>query len=404
MTTLDLSHNQFAPSGVLEVPFNDFKMTKNIGVHVACIQSIDEFKALKEDWNRLVGESINPHPFILWEWMFTWWEVYHQASKDKLTILTLYHDGELVALAPFYIKSVSPFVKSLKLIGEGENEADAAVTAYPDIIVKEQFRKQSISAFSEILNGTSQLTLNFNFASFNLVHENSILEELGQCLTDRYVTLKNHSENQFVINLPEDEDQYLQGLSKSTRKQFRMKLNRIKKAGNVEITSVDDLKSGLETLEGLHRARWNDSAGRNIFDSHYFKRFHYKLCERFKNQNIMQIRVMNHAEKPIVAAYNLNYKNTCYSYLGGFKSSDDKRFSPMFLFDMLEIKNFIKHHFKRYDLLVSEAQNNYKTKFGSDVNSVYKIHWLKKGIISKGMNTYLNVRPFLAKAYHLFSK
>ncbi len=404
MTTLDFSQNKVTPFGVLEIPLNDSNATKNVGLHVACIQSIEDFKALKEDWNKLVGESINPNPFILWEWMFTWWEVYHQKSKDKLALLTLYNDGELVALAPFYIKSVNPFIKSLKLLGEGENEVDAAVTTYPDIIVKEQYRKQSISVFSEVLKGSTEIPFSFNFACFNLIHEDSVLEALGQCLTDRYVTLKNHSENQFVINLPEDEDQYFEGLSKSTRKQFRMKLNRIKKAGDIEITSVAELKSGLETVEGLHRARWHHSEDSNIFDSPYFKRFHYTLSERFQGQDIMQIRVMNHNEKAIVAAYNFNYKNTCYSYLGGFKSADDKRFSPMFIFDMLEIKNLIKQHYKRYDLLVSEAQNNYKTKFGSDVNSVYKIHWLQKGLVSTSMVAYLKARPLLAKIYHTFKR
>lgn len=400
---LDLPHNKIVSPAVLKKPLNDSDIIINMGMRAVCVETLEDFKALKDDWNKLVEESINPHPFILWEWMFTWWEVYHQVGKDKLSLLALYQEGELVAIAPFYIKSVGPFINSLKLLGEGENKTDAVVTTYPDIIVKESYRKQSISVFSEILKGLTHISLNFNFACFNLVHENSILEALGRCLTDRYKTLKNHSENQFVINLPESEDQYFEGLSKSTRKQFRMKLNRIKKEGDIDITSVVDLKSGLETVEELHRARWHYSEDSNIFDSPYFKRFHNKLSERFQNQDIMQIRVMNHDEKPIAASYNFNYKNTCFSYLGGFKSADDKRFSPMFIFDMLEIKSLIRRRYKRYDLLVSEAQNNYKTKFGSDVNSVYRIHWLKKGFISKGVSAYLNVRPFLSNIYRLFS-
>ena len=120
--------------------------------NIVCITSTKEFFALKEDWNKLLEQSINPHPFVLWEWMFTWWETYQQEHKDKLCVLALYEANTLVAIAPFYIKTKGLFIKRLSLLGEGEHKNDAAVTTYPDIIVKKEYRSHAVSSFSTFLN------------------------------------------------------------------------------------------------------------------------------------------------------------------------------------------------------------------------------------------------------------
>ena len=49
----------------------------------------------------------------------------------------------------------------------------------------------------------------------------------------------------------------------------------------------------------------------------------------------------------IAAVHNFNFKKRCYSYQSGFSSSDDKRFSPMVVFDILEIQaGTYKQNFK----------------------------------------------------------
>ena len=391
------------PAPVLKSP-QSLDSALDVENKMVCIETIEDFKNLKDDWNQLVAESNNPNPFILWEWMYTWWETYSQNTSDKLTILALYHADELVALAPFYIKTKGMLIKRLSLIGEGENEADAAVTSYPDIIVNKNFHEQCANEFSKFLNDAIASKSMFNYASFNLVRENSVLQQVGNNLSNKFVKLQKHSENQFVINLPDSEDEYVASLSKSTKKQFRMKQSRLLKAGEIEISSEEKLSDGLVILEKLHRARWEGVTDENAFDSNKFVQFHNALAERFQQQDVMTVRVMRHAGTPIAAAYNFNYQKSCYSYLSGFKSADDRRFSPMFIFDMLEIKTLIGQHYKRYDMLVSESENNYKTKFGSDVNSVYKIQWMKKGLIATTMLNYMKVRPLLAKVYHSFSK
>ena len=366
---------------------------------VTAIHSTIDFKKLKTEWNLLVEQSTNPHPFISWEWLYTWWETY-QDNNTELYILTIYEANKIIAIAPFYLKHSTPFIRCLRLLGEGEKVADEVVTHYPDIIVQDQHRDYAVSTFSKYLKDNIFSNRFFSYASFKLILENSVIRDIGKKLSSDLHTRDTHLENQFIIKLPEDADNYIAGLSKSTRKQFRMKLGRIKKAGDIEIRTEHDLASGLKIIENLHRERWKSKSDQCVFDSAHFSTFHRNLCKRYQQKNIINFRIMYHNNQPIAATYNLNYGLNCYSYLSGFKSTDDKRLSPMFVFDILEIKNLISNKYMNFDLLASEAENNYKLKYGSEKYPVYQLLWLDKGFIATATLSFLKFRPYLAKAYH----
>lgn len=71
-------------------------------IRVDCIDCVEQFRALHSQWNTLVEQSIHPQPFLLWEWIFTWWEVY-QKPDYRLLVLAVYDGDKLLAIAPFYI-------------------------------------------------------------------------------------------------------------------------------------------------------------------------------------------------------------------------------------------------------------------------------------------------------------
>jgi len=369
---------------------------------VDIIQNDEDFLQLKQSWNELVSSSQDPNPFILWEWVYTWWEVY-KTQKDKLYIIALYDGGKLVAIAPFYLKNQLGFISRLSLLGEGEKHSDAAVTHYPDLIVSEEHRNKVVSSIANILKSEIESKSNsFHYASFDLLKKDAALHQVANQLSSHLNVKSRQDANQFLLSLPQNtnENDYFDSLSKSVRKQFRLKHNRMQKLGDIQITSEKNLTEGLRITENLHRSRWKNINNDNIFDSVKFSHFHIKLCKRFAEQNIIDFRILQIDDKLIVAAYNFNYKNTCYSYLSGFKSEDDKRLSPMFIFDILEIKNLIRKKYDSLDLLVSESENNYKTKFGSDVIPVYKIYWFRKNLLSYSLKSILTAKSYLSSIYN----
>ena len=139
-----------------------------------------------------------------------------------------------------------------------------------------------------------------------------------------------------------------------------------------------------------------------MFDSESFKLFHSKICKRLQAQGIIDIRTMKLDGKAIVASYNFKYKNTCYSYLSGFNSEDDSRLSPMFTFDLMEMKKLIREGYHSFDLLVSESDTNYKKRFGSKIIPCNKVLWISNSSSSLAFKNYFSLKSLLLKTYKKF--
>lgn len=360
--------------------------------HSELVSTKEAFHELKAKWNTLLETSDCLNPFMTWEWMFTWWEIFED-KQHSLFIITIYKGDRLVSIAPFYIKERFPFIKRLGFIGEGEKRSDSIITHYPDIIVRNEDKEIAVTHIAKLLNNVIKNNKTFNYAKFDLIKNDAVIHDVTKVLTS-CDSQKQFSGNQFKVELPESNDEYLASLSKSVKKQYKRKKKSLEKAGEVEIVTLDDLSQGLEVVEELHRSRWEDILSENTFDSKPFSTFHAKLSERLKDQDIMEIRAMKLNGKYIVASYNFSYKKEYFSYLGGFKNCDDfKRHSPMFTFDLLELNRLITEGYKSFDLLVSESESSYKKRFGSSETPCEKITW-----ITKSPSAYLLKPAFTIKS------
>jgi CelD/BcsL family acetyltransferase involved in cellulose biosynthesis len=359
---------------------------------VECIQDTEQFRQLKCEWNNLVEHSIHPQPFLLWEWIFTWWEVYAKTTYS-LSIIAVYQGDKLVALAPFYIDNSNFLLKGrLRMLGEGEAFKDEVVSHYPDIICLAESREVVVDALVEHL---LRIDKNWSFGQFRFMLGNSVLNDMQMKLASHYDHYTVSSSQSYAIELPNTPEAYVASLSRSMRKQFRSRLNRMESSGEIKIVSAhefDDPHESLDILERLHRARWEKRGVSCIFDSIAFKTFHKTLLNRLLEQGIIDIRVMYHNGEAVAAVHNFNFNKRCYSYQSGFKSQDDKRFSPMVVFDILEIQALVSAGYIQYDYLSAEGDSSYKEKFKCETAPVYETLWLKRGWQSFTMRSYRRLR------------
>lgn len=359
---------------------------------VVCINDTHQFRQLKCEWNKLVEDSIHPQPFLLWEWIFTWWEVYAKSSYN-LTIIAIYQNEKLVGLAPFYVDNSHFLLKGrLRMLGEGEAFKDEVVSHYPDVICLATHREQVVDLLVTYLLDNEQ---QWNFGQFRFMLGNSVLSEMQQKLSSHYDHYTVSSSRSYAIELPKTPEDYVASLSRSMRKQYRSRLNRMQSSGEIKIMSAHefaDPHEALDILERLHRARWEKRGVSCIFDSVAFKTFHKTLLNRLLEQGIIDIRVMYHNGEAIAAVHNFNFNKRCYSYQSGFKSQDDKRFSPMVVFDILEIQALVSAGYIQYDYLSAEGDNSYKEKFKCGTEPVYETLWLKRGWQSVLMQSYRRLR------------
>jgi len=375
-------------------------LPSNTKIDLIC--DAEKFKKLRNDWNFLVKNSIHPQPFLLWEWMFTWWEVYARSSYE-LMIQAVYVDNKLVALAPFYVDNSHFLLKGrLRMIGEGEPFKDEVVSHFPDIITLSEFRKPVVSVVVDFL---LLKEFSWRFGQFRFMINNSVLNDIQQKLSKHFDHHTVSSGQAYAIDLPNTSEAYVESLSRSMRKQFRSRLSRMEKSGEIRIVSAqefDDPHEALEILERLHRARWEKKGDACIFDSQAFKAFHKKLLDRFIDQGIIDIRVMYHNDEAVAAVHNFNYNNRCYSYQSGFKSRDDRRFSPMLVFDVLEIQTLVSAGFIQYHYLSAEGNVSYKEKFKCVTEPVFDRLWVRRGWQSFIIKDYLRLRTICVPQYKRF--
>ena len=98
--------------------------------NVSRIDSIEGFKSLESEWNKLLKRSSQANnPFLTFEWQFTWWA--HRGKGRELHVIIV-RDSEdtLIGIAPFMIMS-RYFFKVVEFIGF-ENSDYSEVISFKD--------------------------------------------------------------------------------------------------------------------------------------------------------------------------------------------------------------------------------------------------------------------------------
>ena len=368
-------------------------------MRVSVIDSEAAFCDLRYDWNTLLQKTKEPHPFHSWEWLYTWWETF-AGSKDELKILTIYSGQVLVGIAPFYIKKLS-FSKVLKSLGEGEAPEEAVVTHYQDIICLENSKDIVVELIATYMKEHAC----WHYCEFSFVLDDSCLFSLNQILQPDLM-LKRPLGFRYRINLKRSFEEVYNSLGKSARKAFRLKRNRMQKIGELSLDSLNLTKSldtSLDAHVDFHTHRQQALGREGAFQAPRFKQFHHSLIQRFNrsiNLHAAQIRVLNVSNEPIACTLNYLSKEvkepTIYAYSAGFKSADDSRLSPMFVFDLLEFEHLINNNVSYYDFLSSDDGANYKSTYKADQYEVSRIYWFEKTPLSYAAYVYYKTRSGLS--------
>src|SRR5829696_8317733 len=70
-------------------------------LNISTVSTREGFQALREPWNRLLGESPSNNYFLRWEWLWSWWEAYGP-SLGSLQIVLAKRGERIVGIGPFY--------------------------------------------------------------------------------------------------------------------------------------------------------------------------------------------------------------------------------------------------------------------------------------------------------------
>ena len=71
-------------------------------MEIQLIDNIDRWEEIRHEWNDIILENMDFfNPFLSFEWLSSWWEVF--GEKRKLSILIAKSSDDIVGIAPLMI-------------------------------------------------------------------------------------------------------------------------------------------------------------------------------------------------------------------------------------------------------------------------------------------------------------
>lgn len=343
-------------------------MTTN-GLNVVTATTTEQFQSLRDEWDGLLSRSPSANPFLTWEWLFSWWEVY--GERDELRLITVRDEqGQLVGLAPLRVSTrrigcVVP-VRKLEFVASGE-----ACSDYLDFIIDDRRRQSALDAILGHLEKTKD---DWDVAEFEDMPSPSPLIPALQARALRnghHVSLQEGNVCPYV-ELPSSWEEYLASRSKNFRNQVSRKRRKLEREYSTDYLLVTD-RDELEAMMGhhirLHQTRWDGRGdlGTGAYFSSKFAGFHTKVAERFFDRGWLRFLFLRIDGEPVASQYDISYNGTLYFCLPGM----DRRWAPMSVGLVLLsecVRRAIEEGLGELDFLRGESDYKLRWASGQRVN------------------------------------
>jgi len=281
------------------------------------ITTHQEFKVLKNLWQHLFESAGLNSPFLSWEWMFTWWQIYRpRLTAAELSIFCIYEDDVLAAILPFFFHKKKNLIY-IQFLGTEFESSD-----YLDIITFEEKKTKYFQAFFN-----EPLVLN-TLRSADILVLNNIKQEavlyrkrnrLSQKLNSR--VFERRTSVCPYITLPESLDGLFKSLSKNMRSGLKRQRNKLNRNENIRIEVINDERKIQETIRHLfrlHEMRFSQKAMSTKFVYDRRGTFHETIARVFLKKNLLQFYLVKDNDKPIGALYCYRLNGTMMYMQGGF--------------------------------------------------------------------------------------
>jgi len=361
-----------------------------------------QFELLKKDWDRLLAGG-DYDITVSWEWLFSWWEIYHKNRELFIVTFTINHN--MVAIFPFQRVIDNRYLlnrKIIRFLGTGENEKDETCSEYINLIIASEYRGQVISAFVEFLQNRPSdwhcvLLTDVRSTSPNLL---SMSQQKISGVTTR---IEKSVHNAPYIDLPESWETLLSVTRINAREQLNRKYNLLKQQGDItfkKYQGVEILDSVYDSFVELHQKRWESTDKPGCFSSELFTAFHKKLIARLADSNQAMIFFLCVDDKAIAARYCFVMGDKTYDYQTGLDMDFETKSSPGTVLLAHVIRDRINHKNHQYDFFKGK-KDAYKYKWTDKDQALVTLILCRKSI-SNIMFNILDFKKILSRMVRVF--
>jgi CelD/BcsL family acetyltransferase involved in cellulose biosynthesis len=331
-----------------------------------------QFGNMRDEWNSLLEKSVTNEIFLLWEWMYSWWDVFKNGNSELYLLRGRNSKGETIGIAPFYLHSQRGFGNrrrnTLRFCSSLETFPD-----HLDIIATKEYEL----SFSEAaLNYLMQHDQDWDLIRLDGVHENAMIK--------KYLASARPGQNGILMTsipsarcpylvMDKTFDGYLRSFSSKKRQTLLRKrkiLMNKEKALLKTVQSDEEPEMHIQQLFDLHNERAKRKGIKTNFGGENLYRFHSRIIRILLKKGKV-ILIFLHKESPPFASYYCFKHNQKYYYFqAGLSDEGEKKSAGTVLFSLI-IENAFKEGCQEFDFL--RGSEEYKFYWTKDYRKDYSL-------------------------------
>jgi len=253
--------------------------------------------------------------------------------------------------------------RTLRFLGTGESREDEVATEYLDIIAAPEHAQQVANAALDWMSVCS------HWASVELrfLLDDAQLTQAYRKRQDLFLVERNVG-YRYRVDLAQDEQTHLQGISKGRKKRIERSRRAIEKDGGLtqeSVDSIEKLEGAFRQLTELNHERQAQKMRKSVFASEKFRSFHQQLVKLIYNKEVVDIHQFKLEGKLLAVLYCFYDAKQCYYYQSGFSRRAANRYMPLTFAHLAEIERNRHSNRTHYDLMRAEPPS-YKEDFGCE--------------------------------------
>lgn len=311
------------------------------------------FDGIRDQWDELLASSRQDGPFLRFGWLRTWWDEYGGPGR-RLHIIACRQGDRLVGVAPLYVTGAGRLVRadSARFLGDAD-VGSTGLSAFAEPDWEREVFDTIVSRLSWKSSGVDVLDLRYidpDHGFFDAVsHGAEVRASEGCDCCPR-------------IDLPNEWDAYLAGLSKHMRHEIRRSTRRVAERGFEfeTVTRREDLETAIRDFHLLNEGRLKQKFGESFQVSEASRRFAARTMTDLFDEGRLRLSFIRDSDRRVAGLYQLRHGDTMYAVESGF--CDDGRQDTQRALWGHTIRRAIEEGCSQLDMLLGDQR--YKHDWG----------------------------------------
>jgi CelD/BcsL family acetyltransferase involved in cellulose biosynthesis len=290
-------------------------------LRVSTVTSSEELATLAGEWGCLLERAGNDLPFLLPEWLVSWWEAFRQEGaliRDTLRVKVVRdRAGTLVAVVPLMLTD-RPAFGPMRSRALGFMGADRHLTELRTPIVDPSCQAEVARALaSDLLADRTWDWITWQ----GLDRESGFVRELESLMPLQWGTTETGN----VLALAATWEDFKRGLKRNIKESLRRCYNSLGRDGMtarlVVAETPQDIERGLETFYRLHTMRADHADGvmhPDRFARQAARRFLDVVCARLAERRVARVFTLMVGDVPVASRVGFVLPQCLYLYYSGF--------------------------------------------------------------------------------------